>query len=860
MEIRSIRVRNIRSFEEATLRLRGGTTLLWGDVGAGKTSLLHAIEMALFGFSEVDPAHLIRHRASTAEVALTLSDGEHEYTFTRRFHRRLRKGKDLYETDEKGTGLSKDGTMTRYPATELRQRAIDLLGFPDNPNPRAHSDLWRWAVYVPQERMRQILEGDDADARLETVRKALGLEKYRAAAENAKLVALSLRREADHESEQADLLAHWEADLLEAEEALRTAERVRSEAERSEHEGRRRTSETTEQLADAQVRARRLEADRRELGEVDARIREIESADQVRTERMASASAREHALGAEIERLGTSSGTLDTRRAHATVTEQGVADWTHRVELAQAGVRELEVAEARLRDSTNRLSEDEHSLARATEVQARAVERRDALEAEAPRSRPADRPARALPEIDRALAQSVEAYESSVGRVQRLEIDLQETEELIQRGICPRCGQSVSSQTFPAHRAEVTEQLGRVREAHRLLAEQREALVGERSHREASDRDWLAWEAIEKRRELTRSEADRAREDLRRGTEAIEARRREQGEARQIVERFAPARRDLEHAQVELRAATREHDRSVELVNEAIRARAEFGIRTESLEALRREQAASRADAASDDLRRRALVGRRAEITAALEGEVGLEKEIRDLEQTLGAERTSLEASVGRLHRAEGDAEAARRRIAQARTRVAERERLQEASRGTRATAAFLTGPFRDAMLELEHRLLARAKVEFDRGFGRYFSALIDDPSLVARSDPRFNPSVEIDGELTPPEALSGGERTALALAFRLALGEVVRSLDRLNLSTLILDEPTDGFSPEQVQRMGELLSELAIPQVILVSHEAALNGVADRVVRVRKVAGASELEGDDVTRGARTLEVGSEQ
>jgi hypothetical protein len=41
---------------------------------------------------------------------------------------------------------------------------------------------------------------------------------------------------------------------------------------------------------------------------------------------------------------------------------------------------------------------------------------------------------------------------------------------------------------------------------------------------------------------------------------------------------------------------------------------------------------------------------------------------------------------------------------------------------------------------------------------------------------------------------------------------------------------------------MGELLGELGIPQVVLVSHEALLNGVADRVVRVRKEEGVSRL------------------
>jgi exonuclease SbcC len=67
--------------------------------------------------------------------------------------------------------------------------------------------------------------------------------------------------------------------------------------------------------------------------------------------------------------------------------------------------------------------------------------------------------------------------------------------------------------------------------------------------------------------------------------------------------------------------------------------------------------------------------------------------------------------------------------------------------------------------------------------------------------------------------------------------------LGSLHLDTILLDEPTDGFSPEQVLRMGELLEELALPQVILVSHESQLAAVADRVVRVRKVDGKSTLE-----------------
>ena len=277
---------------------------------------------------------------------------------------------------------------------------------------------------------------------------------------------------------------------------------------------------------------------------------------------------------------------------------------------------------------------------------------------------------------------------------------------------------------------------------------------------------------------------------------------------------MAPQAEELATLQERLRADSAEHQRLQGGIAEAERSGQEIRIRTEGLAGLRREFAEAQSDEAADRARSGELGQRRELLLHTIGAAATLGSDLRELSGSLERARSSVEISVGRLHRADGDAEAARRRISEAQTRVRERHRLRAAAKDLQGTAEFLTGPFRDAMLELEHRLLARAKVEFDRSFGRYFAALIEDPSLVARSDPRFDPSVEIDGEVTPPEALSGGERTALALAFRLALGDVVRSLDRLNLSTLILDEPTDGFSPEQVQRMGELLSELGLPQV----------------------------------------------
>ncbi|MGC8699194.1 MAG: hypothetical protein ACP5RE_03365, partial [Candidatus Acidifodinimicrobium sp.] len=59
----------------------------------------------------------------------------------------------------------------------------------------------------------------------------------------------------------------------------------------------------------------------------------------------------------------------------------------------------------------------------------------------------------------------------------------------------------------------------------------------------------------------------------------------------------------------------------------------------------------------------------------------------------------------------------------------------------------------------------------------------------------------------------------------------------------LILDEPTDGFSKEQLQKFGDVLRGISSPQVILVSHEAELENVADRIVKIEKSEGVSQIK-----------------
>jgi len=125
----------------------------------------------------------------------------------------------------------------------------------------------------------------------------------------------------------------------------------------------------------------------------------------------------------------------------------------------------------------------------------------------------------------------------------------------------------------------------------------------------------------------------------------------------------------------------------------------------------------------------------------------------------------------------------------------------------------------------------------FNELFKEWFSILIDDETVYARIDDSFSPIIEQNGYETPFTYLSGGEKTSCALAYRLALNRVINDIIQ-NIKTkdlLILDEPTDGFSEEQLDKVREVLEKLQLRQTIIVSHESKIESFVRQTIRLKK-------------------------
>ena len=155
----------------------------------------------------------------------------------------------------------------------------------------------------------------------------------------------------------------------------------------------------------------------------------------------------------------------------------------------------------------------------------------------------------------------------------------------------------------------------------------------------------------------------------------------------------------------------------------------------------------------------------------------------------------------------------------------------------------WLSNEFYSVIEKLEKIVLIKINKDFEALLKRWFSMLIED-TIEIRLAEDFTPIIEQNGYETDYLNLSGGEKTALALAYRLALNQLINSFTNVKTKGLIiLDEPTDGFSQNQLEKMRDIFKEINAKQLIIVSHDPKIESFVDYIIRFEKKEGITKVE-----------------
>jgi exonuclease SbcC len=160
-----------------------------------------------------------------------------------------------------------------------------------------------------------------------------------------------------------------------------------------------------------------------------------------------------------------------------------------------------------------------------------------------------------------------------------------------------------------------------------------------------------------------------------------------------------------------------------------------------------------------------------------------------------------------------------------------------------------IIGGIRDAYRSIQPKL----RGEFVKILRNFVQGVLDDlvggeaPLLNVLVDETYTPYVKSEsGAEREVSNLSGGERTLLAFAYRLGLGQLImQSRTGHGLSMLLLDEPTESLGREDgsIDRLAEAISRFkAIEQIIAVTHSEAFAEKAEHVIKLEKEAEVSKV------------------
>ncbi len=794
MLLQELRLRNIRSYVDEVIQFKRGSTLLAGDIGSGKSSILLAIEFALFGTSRPDlPGEvLLRKGAVSGSVQLSCTINGDAIII----ERSLKKEKDSIK--QISGFVTRNNIKKELTPVELKAEVLRLLGYPEDLVSKGKNYLFRYTVYTPQEEMKFILQ-EEPEIRLQVLRRIFNIDKYQQIRENSQLYLKQMR------STIAVLEARTEP-LTELQEQRALLEQHHTELQAELANLEPTYQELQKELTKQQNSIASLEYEYKKLQEIQTAL----------TTTNALVGQQEQQITSYLE------------------TEREVSQQRHMLQLPQ------DVNETTLKEMITELEQERTGfVTKQSQLQER------------------------LQQIQRMLKERKKEIDELTFPEQLMrdkEKDLQQLKNSIERKLIL----FEEKKKVEKHAFEVQESVAR----ERMIVEQAQNLkrriatldqcptclqlvtsahkhaIGEKENKTIHDATSIL--------EDKSKELERLRTELESVQQKIDGITRDEVEQAQVLAHITLLREKKErraHKEEAFRTLLEDNNKLV----------TELGI-------LAREDTLTKLQKRIKEQQDILVVFTQAryldlQMQTVLDG---LHK-TRESVQALQAKKAKLEQELQTLRNPGQELEEKRKILF---STMAEEKRISVAKAQLAATATEVGKQIELVRLKVEELAVAKKKVIrfqelqhwmeehfvpltvtieknmmasiytlFNQLFQEWFALLIDDENLHARLDDTFTPVIEQNGYEVGFVNLSGGEKTSAALAYRLALNRVINDVvsEIKTKDLLILDEPTDGFSSEQLDKVRDVLERLRLEQIIIVSHEHKIESFVQDVIRVRK-------------------------
>ena len=263
MKIKSLQLENIRSHEKSIINFTDGFNCLVGGLGTGKSSVLYAIDFALFG----EPLgrsydYLLREGEDKARVILKFSANGKEYAIIRA----LKRSGNRIAQDMDQLRFFEDGELVaELKSDAVVEQLFSAIGI--------DKEIFRRLIWIRQEHLKDILNMTPGE-RQKNLDQLFNLSDYEAAWSNLRSVMRWYESERNSLEKDPDVTR---LDELKARYAEAVSDRRKREAELEEakiklSETERRLKEITSRLEELENVRRRNEELRRREAQIQARI------------------------------------------------------------------------------------------------------------------------------------------------------------------------------------------------------------------------------------------------------------------------------------------------------------------------------------------------------------------------------------------------------------------------------------------------------------------------------------------------------------------------------------------------------------------------------------------------------------
>jgi DNA repair protein SbcC/Rad50 len=855
MLLRKITLNNIRSYKEDTvIEIPEGTILFQGDIGCGKSTILSAIEFALFGLGDIDGNNLLRSGEKKGSVLLDFQVNNKNYQIFRSIIRHNKK-----VAQNAGYIVAEDVTTT-YSVSEMKSKILKIININEKAQTRTTSVIYRFAIFTPQEMMKQILS-EMPEKRVEILRRAFNIEEYSTVRRNAEMFLGWTNGEIRVSSEITK-------DLYERDTLL--------------HELNQRVSFLTTEVEKGQVKISELDKKTKEL---NAKIDTLKPRQvlvlqlQVSIPHLNNTIERnQNALNQELERVDLLEGELDSITTKENIVSQlkpAYEDYLSkkdRLKQLEPSVKLFEIYEKEktkleqfidnerknLESEINRLTEEKKAESENIEREERSLKELSTLEKEEVSLKKSISHLTTLREESAKILSLISKNKTEVLTIEeQISKKQKEIESMISRGEgapCPTCRQKLSIEHISKVKAEFhQEKFGvdehirylnhtimtcehKIRESKALIEglESKDAhlkklqrVLGKLTEKQDSVQN------AKKTLQIKGSRISEYQQNLSKENYSLEERRK----LSQILRDMGVLTNDKEfYVQVEQVISKYEFERierryleNLQEIKRKSKIEKEIQDNNKLIDALKIE-----INSDKQKLREKQDLydnnNNAIKDLEILEGTVeNLKNKMSEIRQSISGKCSEFRLLESNLHEVENEVKAKK-------DRYVNKLIFQQ-------TNNWLEEHFIPAIQDIERHVLQSINEEFNQLFQRWFSILMETGDISVEADSNFTPIITQSGYSLSVNSLSGGEKTSVALAYRLALNTMLKKVAGMDNALLILDEPTDGFGKEQLFRLRQVLDELNSAQIIMVSHERELESFVDKIYRVTKDGNQSRIE-----------------